>query len=131
MADGPTDDLDYEIGYARPPVAHQFQKGSPSPNPRGRPRGSRNQKSWVRQIAAEVREYVEAGQRRRASTLELVLLAVRNAAARGDPRALNLYDYLTGEDASEQSSIPKGVFIVREAMTEEEWQIKYNPNYQR
>lgn len=31
---------DYEVGYGKPPVEHQFQKGNP-----GRPKGSRNKLS--------------------------------------------------------------------------------------
>jgi hypothetical protein len=31
----------YEVGYCRPPRQHQFKKGQPSPNPKGRPRGSK------------------------------------------------------------------------------------------
>lgn len=30
---------DYPVGNCRPPKEHQFQKGQPSPNPAGRPRG--------------------------------------------------------------------------------------------
>jgi hypothetical protein len=33
----------YEVGYCKPPKAHQFQKGMPSANPKGRPKGSPNQ----------------------------------------------------------------------------------------
>ena len=32
----------YEVGYCKPPKAHQFQKGMPSANPNGRPKGSPN-----------------------------------------------------------------------------------------
>ena len=31
---------DYEVGYGRPPCEHQFKKGEPSRNPKGRPRGT-------------------------------------------------------------------------------------------
>jgi hypothetical protein len=30
----------YVVGYGRPPREHQFKKGAPSPNPKGRPAGS-------------------------------------------------------------------------------------------
>jgi hypothetical protein len=32
---------DYQVGYRRPPKAHQFQKGAPSANPAGRPKKAR------------------------------------------------------------------------------------------
>src|SRR3984893_15584126 len=32
---------DYEVGYGRPPREHQFRKGEPSRNPKGRPRGAK------------------------------------------------------------------------------------------
>jgi len=38
---GAAQEPDYEVGYRRPPRQHQFKKGQPSPNPKGRPRGSK------------------------------------------------------------------------------------------
>ena len=32
----------HEVGYCKPPTAHQFKKGEPSANPKGRPKGARN-----------------------------------------------------------------------------------------
>ena len=31
----------HEVGYCKPPTAHQFKKGEPSANPKGRPKGKR------------------------------------------------------------------------------------------
>jgi len=33
----PDNDDDYKVGPGRPPKEHRWQKGQPSPNPRGRP----------------------------------------------------------------------------------------------
>src|SRR3984893_6198924 len=38
---------DYEVGYGRPPREHQFKKGEPSRNPKGRPRGARPAPDFV------------------------------------------------------------------------------------
>ena len=83
-------------------------KGAPSPNPQGRPRGSRNRKALVRQIAEETRTYSEGSEQRRTTILKLVLLSVRNAAAKGDLLAIKLFDQLTGHPELEQPEVPKG-----------------------
>lgn len=39
--------LDFDVGYGKPPAKHRFKKGA-SGNPRGRPKGSRNQSRPLR-----------------------------------------------------------------------------------
>lgn len=123
------DDADYEVGYRRPPTEYQFKRGAPSPNPSGRPKGAKGRKAIIRQIANESREYSEGGVRRRASTLEIIVMAVRNRAAQGDLRALNLFDFLSGEGGEEELQVPKGVLIVPEKLNYEEWLLKYAPHH--
>jgi hypothetical protein len=39
MIDDPSKPLgSHKVGYGRPPAQHQFRKGGPSPNPKGRPK---------------------------------------------------------------------------------------------
>ena len=77
---GPTDD---SVGYRKPPRQRRFKPGK-SGNQRGRPRGSKNRKTIVQEVANEMHTITEDGQQQRRSTLELVLLALRNRAAEGD-----------------------------------------------
>ncbi len=114
---GPTD---YKVGYGKPPLIRRFKSGE-SGNRRGRPRGSKNRKTIVREIANEMHTVTEEGRRRRRSTLELMLLALRNRAAEGDVRAFRAYKkYLAKFEPQETPS--KGGYLVAPAeMTPEEW----------
>jgi hypothetical protein len=50
MSDDPKDG--YDVGYGKPPKDHQFKKGQPSPNPKGRPKQEAS-------ITAAIRECLE------------------------------------------------------------------------
>ncbi len=81
---------DYTVGYGNPPLKGRFKAGQ-SGNRRGRPRGSKNRKTIVREIANEAHAVTEDGQRRQRSTLELILLTLRNLMAEGNVRPFRAY----------------------------------------
>ena len=80
---------DYHVGYGRPPVATQFQKGQ-SGNPAGRPKGS---KGISDVIAAALNERVTVtmnGKRRSITKWEAACTQMANQAASGDAKAAKL-----------------------------------------
>jgi hypothetical protein len=77
---------DNEVGYRRPPVAHQFKKGQ-SGNPKGRRKES---VSAVSHVANALNEFVvvqEKGERRSFSKLAVAAKQLVNKAVSGDLRA--------------------------------------------
>jgi len=110
---------DPPVGYGNPPMQRRFKSGQ-SGNQRGRPRGSKNWKTVVREIANEMHVVIEDGCQRRRSTLELMLIALRNGMAEGNVRAFRAYrKYLEKYDP--RPTNPKGGYLVVPAvMTEEE-----------
>ena len=85
-AAGAQTDIEDRVGYGRPPRRRRLKPGQ-SGNRKGRPRGAIGRKEIVRRVASETHTVIEQGERRRRSTLELILLFVRNRAATGDVRA--------------------------------------------
>lgn len=62
-------DRDYEVGYGKPPKATQFEKGR-SGNPKGRPKGSRNSGSIIRNIMDRKVTVRENGKERKSTVFE-------------------------------------------------------------
>jgi hypothetical protein len=75
---------------SRPPLGRRFQPGR-SGNPLGRPRGARNRVQVVKTVMAEVHEVGVGSRRRKLTTLELVLLRLRQRALSGERGALRTY----------------------------------------
>lgn len=105
-------------------------KGS-SGNKAGRPRGARGHKKILAKVANEIRAYKEGARSKQGSTIELVFLAIRNAAANGNHRALALYEKSLGRGEPADVPLVKGTIILPEKLTEEEWLERYSPNYRR
>jgi hypothetical protein len=84
-----TDTQNPEVGYGRPPVAHQFQKGT-SGNPAGRPEGSRSISSAIAAAMAEKVVVNINGKKRRITKLQAAFTQLANKAAGGDRHAAKL-----------------------------------------
>ena len=78
----------YEVGRGKPPKAHQFPKGT-SGNLRGRPKGSRNFSTDVKDTLKEPVRLTKGGKRKTVSTQHATLLRLREKALSGDARALD------------------------------------------
>ncbi len=81
---------DYAVGKGKPPMITRFKSGR-SGNPKGRSKGSKSRKAILRAIMNETHTVTEDGRRRRRSTIELMLIALRNLAAEGNVRAFREY----------------------------------------
>jgi hypothetical protein len=77
---------DYEVGYARPPRAHQFKPGQ-SGNPQGRPKGSKGTASLVRDILDRKIEVRSGSRVQKISVRKAFLTRQANNALKGDLKA--------------------------------------------
>lgn len=91
----------YEVGYGKPPKKHQFKPGL-SGNPKGRPKGAKNEATILREIMHQRMEVREGGRARKISRLEALLLRCLEAALKGDLKAmaflLNCYRLIEGDE---------------------------------
>jgi hypothetical protein len=77
---------DFEVGYGRPPPTHQFRPGQ-SGNPRGRPKGSKNEALILRELLHRRIEVRERGRVRKVSVLEAILLRFAEDALKGNTKS--------------------------------------------
>lgn len=107
------------VGHACPPGRRRFKE---SGNPKGRPRGSKNKKTIVKQVALEKHPVVENGKKVWRTTLELVLMRLRNMALEGkSAQAINEYDKWFDKCEPTEPNETFGVLVVPAEISEEEW----------
>jgi hypothetical protein len=72
-------------GYGKPPRANRFGKGS-SGNPSGRPKGSKNLRTLIKQAAAKKVSVYEDGKTMRKTKMDIAVTQMFNKAVKGEPR---------------------------------------------
>jgi Family of unknown function (DUF5681) len=98
---------DYEVGYRKPPRHTRFQKGQ-SGNPRGRPRGSKNLSTLLRDALNERVVVAENGGRRTITKREAIITQLVNRSATADLRATKiLLDILREIEAQTEPASPE------------------------
>lgn len=110
---------DYDAGYCRPPKAHQFKKGEPSHNPKGRPPRRVKHRSVFEEVSQKKIAYTAGDKTRTASLIELSMQRLLDAAVKGDRKAqaelLKLWRKVqvakANDPAPPQGPIPMTVFV--------------------
>jgi Family of unknown function (DUF5681) len=75
-----------EVGYGSPPQANQFKPGQ-SGNPRGRPKGAKNEATILRELLNRKIQIREAGRTRKITVLEAILLRFTEDALKGNTKS--------------------------------------------
>ncbi len=114
-----SDNSTYEVGYGRPPKAHQFRKGNRA-NPRGRPKGSKSFLTIVRETLEEKVPVKEGGRVRKMTKGQIgIKKCVNRFAETGDLKHLTVllqyFPHEPGQGARSEaarSSDPSTAFVI-------------------
>lgn len=79
-------DEDYKVGYGKPPKQTQFKPGQ-SGNPKGRSKGTKNLKTELMEMLAEMILVRDGDRTRQVSNQRAFLMALLSRAFKGDAKA--------------------------------------------
>lgn len=113
-------------GYKAPPAASQFRKGK-SGNPKGRPKGAQGKRKIAEKVLFEEHDVVEGGRIVRHTTLELILIALRNEACTGNSRAYKAFEKLDADYDPQKPAVKSGSLVVPGRLTKESWVKLFSP----
>ena len=81
--------LQYQVGYHKPPARSRFRRGI-SGNPKGRPRGSKGFATIIRDQLDAMVKIRQNGRAKKISMREVIITQVLNRAVAGDSRAIEI-----------------------------------------
>ena len=114
---------DEAVGYGRPPKASQFKKGR-SGNPGGRPPKTAGHRTIAARVLGEMQRLSgqSKGARLRYTTLEVIVMTLKQLTATGHAAASTLYMKCVARHGTQQEpDQPIGYIVLPEALTREEW----------
>jgi len=82
-----TNPPDYDVGFSKPPKAHQFKPGR-SGNPKGRPKGSKNLSTDVRNALRQKLKLNINGKTETLTTQQALIMRLKEKGLKGDPKAI-------------------------------------------
>lgn len=102
---------DYDVGYGKTPVASRFKAGQ-SGNPAGRPKGSKNLQTLLKQELEKKIDVVVAGEPQRMSKAQVMVVKHVDRAIGGNDRAFAMLVKMDGaafgsEDGTAPSAGPR------------------------
>jgi hypothetical protein len=91
----------HTVGYGKPPRAHQFKPGKTG-NPRGRPKGTKNEATILRNLLNRKIQVREGDRSRKITVLEAILLRFTEDALKGNTKtAAFLFNRYAGSETDE------------------------------
>ncbi|MEO5951645.1 MAG: DUF5681 domain-containing protein [Chloroflexia bacterium] len=100
---------DYAVGYGKPPIDKRFQKGT-SPNPNGRPVGSKNKETpdtFSKMLQEEASRFIEVREKGKATKMKTnraIMRQVLIAAANGNLKAQKLALEIISKDENRRAA---------------------------
>lgn len=112
------------VGYKVPPKEHQFKKGK-SGNPKGRPKGAQGKAKAARKVLWEQHTVSENNRRVTRTTIELVVLTLRQLAFAGNNRAFKVMQQLEADYDPQKPKNRAGRLVVPGRLTPESWEQQF------
>ena len=109
------------VGYKVPPKEHEFKKGK-SGNPKGRPKGKQSNAKIAQKVLWETNVVSDSDRTKTRTTIELILLTLRQLAFAGNNRAFKLMNKLAAEYDPQKPKNPAGRLVVPGRLTPESWE---------
>ena len=111
----------YRVGKGKPPTEHQWKKGQPSPNPKGRPKGSSKETKLQKLLKKKVWVTGPDGRAVRRTLQEVIDHKLVQTAANGDLKAIKfIHEIALMHERFSRSVQPSREELKRQMAEEEE-----------